>query len=90
MSTNELQECKLWCHGPNWLSQDKDNWPKWNINEVSKEIFANISKEIKGPKTMFEISSAAGESPLEISHESKGEESSNQNKLNLEQSKRSF
>ena len=25
MSTNELQECKLWWHGPNWLSHDKDN-----------------------------------------------------------------
>ena len=30
---------------------------------------------------MFEISSAAGKDPLEISHESKGEESSNHNKL---------
>ena len=30
---------------------------------------------------MFEISSSAGESPLEISHESKGEESSKHNKL---------
>ena len=30
---------------------------------------------------MFEISSAAGEDLLEISHESKGEESSNHNKL---------
>ena len=30
---------------------------------------------------MFEISSAAGEGPLEISHESKGEESSKHNKL---------
>ena len=36
----------------------------WNINEVSKEILADSSKEIKGPKTMFKISSVAGEGPL--------------------------
>ena len=53
----------------------------WKVNEVSKDIFADISKEIKGPKTMFKISSAEGEGPLEISHESKREESSNHNKL---------
>ena len=23
ISTNELKECKLWWHGPNWLSQAK-------------------------------------------------------------------
>ena len=55
MSTNELQKCKLWWHGPNWLSQGKDNWPLWNVHKVSKEILADISKEIKAPKTMFEI-----------------------------------
>ena len=50
MSTNELQKCKLWWHGPNWLSQGKDNWPLWNVHKVSKEILADISKEIKAPK----------------------------------------
>ena len=50
----------------------------WN---VSKEILAGISKELKGPKNMFKISSAAEEGPLEISCEIKGEESSNHNKL---------
>ena len=69
MSTNELQKCKLWWHGPNWLSQGKDNWPLWNVHKVSKEILADISKEIKAPKTMFEIFFTAGEGPLEISHE---------------------
>ena len=53
----------------------------WNVYEVSKEILADISKEINEPKNMLEISSAAGEGPLEISHESKGEESRNHNKL---------
>ena len=53
----------------------------WSVYEVSKEILVDISKEINGPKNMFKISSAAGEGPLEISHESKGEESSNYNKL---------
>ena len=33
MSTNELHEWNLWWHGPNWLSQHKDNWPKWKVNE---------------------------------------------------------
>ena len=64
---------------------DQIGWAKtkvmWNINEVSKEILADSSKEIKGPKTMFKISSVAGEGPLEISHKSKGEKSSNHNKL---------
>ena len=81
MSTNELQECKLWWYGPNWLSQDKDHWLMWNVNEVSKEILVDIIKEIKRSKTMFEVSSAAGEGPLDITHESKGEESSKHNKL---------
>ena len=47
---------------------DQIGWAKtkvmWNINEVSKEILADSSKEIKGPKTMFKISSVAGEGPL--------------------------
>ena len=90
MSTNELQKCKLWWHQPNWLSQDKDNWPLWNVREVSKEILAGISKEIKAPKTMFEIYSAAGEGPLEISHESIGKEYSNHNKLVHKNVKSSF
>ena len=79
MSTNESQKCKLWWHGPNWLSQDKDNCPLWKVHEVSKKILADFSKEIKARKTMFEISLAAGEGPLEISHEIIGEESSNHN-----------
>ena len=79
MSTNELQECRLWWHGPNWLNQDNSNWPMWNVNEASEEILADISKEIKGP--MFQISSAAGEGPWEISHKNKGEKSTNHNKL---------
>ena len=53
----------------------------WNVHEVSKEILADVSKEIKAPKTIFEISSAAGEGPLEVLHESIGKESSNHNKL---------
>ena len=53
----------------------------WNINEVGKEILADISKDIKGPNAMFEISSAAGKGPSEISHESKGEESNIHKKL---------
>ena len=64
MGTKELQERKLWWYGPNWLSHNKDNWPMWNIYEVSKEILAGIYKEIKGPKNMFEISFAAGKRPL--------------------------
>ena len=80
MGTKELQECKLWCYGPNWLNQDQDNWPMWNFYVVSKEILADISKEIKGPKRSFgEVLSR--ESPLEISYESKREEYSNHNKL---------
>ena len=31
MDTKELQECKLWWHGSSWWSQDKDNWPMWNV-----------------------------------------------------------
>ena len=57
------------------MDQNKDNWPMSNINEVGKEILADISKDIKGPNAMFEISSTAGKGPLEISHESKREES---------------
>ena len=53
MGTKKLQECKLWCYGPNWLNQDQDNWPMWNFYVVSKEILADISKEIKGPKRSF-------------------------------------
>ena len=53
----------------------------WNINEVGKEILADISKDIKGPNAMFEISSAAGKGPSEISHKSKGEESNIHKKL---------
>ena len=34
ISTNELQECKLWWNGPNWLRQGKDHLPVWNVNEV--------------------------------------------------------
>ena len=79
MSTNELQECMLWWHGPNWLNQGNSNWPMWNVNEVSEEILADISKEIKG--SMFKISSAAGEGPWKILHKSKGEKSTNHNKL---------
>ena len=42
MGTKELQECKLWWHEPNWLSHCEDNWPIWNVYEVSKEIFADV------------------------------------------------
>ena len=79
MGTKELQECTLRWHRPNWLSQGKDNWTIWNIYE--EEILADISTETKRPKTMLEISSAEGEGPLEISHKSKGGESSNHNKF---------
>ena len=36
MCTKELQECKLWWHVPNWLSQDRGDWPIWNVYAVSK------------------------------------------------------
>ena len=48
----------------------------WNVYEVSKEIFANISKEMKGPKNVQNFFCSRGRS-----HESNGGESSNHDKL---------
>ena len=62
MGTKELQECKLWRHRSNWLSQDKDNQPMWNGYGVSKEILADISKEIKRPKNVRNFFSSRGKS----------------------------
>ena len=46
----KLHECKLWWSRPNWLSQDKNNWPIRNVYEVSKEALADFSKNKRTKK----------------------------------------
>lgn len=72
------------------VEPSKKNWRMWYVYEVSKETLADISKEVKGPENIFEISSPAGESPLEISNERKGGEFNNHNRLVQNNLKSSF
>ena len=32
----ELKESKLWWHGPERLKQEKEKWPTWDVNEISR------------------------------------------------------
>lgn len=50
LSPEKLNECNLWWHGPSWLVQERELWPK-NVTEEeiqAKEV--EIRKEIKPTK----------------------------------------
>ena len=60
MTTEELKKSDLWWHGPEWLKEDADQWPTWNIDEVSKETIAKmLESDEKGPKILYETSMPA-------------------------------
>ena len=43
------------------MTKHHNDWPAWNVNVPSKNIMEAISKENKGPKTLYEVSSLAEE-----------------------------
>ena len=51
----------MWWEGPEWITSDADNWPTWNIPEVTKETLEKIQSEEKGSKVLYEISALAQE-----------------------------
>ena len=47
------------------MKQEKEKRPTWDVNEISKDMLAEILKEVKGPKILYEISSLVEESPAD-------------------------
>ena len=39
---------------PKWITSDADNWPTWNIPEVTKETLEEIQSEEKWPRVLYE------------------------------------
>ena len=42
ISAKQLEENKLWMHGPNWI-QNRNDWPTWTRNELN--ILTTISED---------------------------------------------
>ena len=56
-----LQGNGIWWHGSAWLQNYYNDWSTWNGDILSKDAMDAISTGNKGPKTLFELSSLAGE-----------------------------
>ena len=65
MSIAELKTSKLWWNGPEWLMQEKEEWPQWNTEIIDP---GNRSEdEVSNPEVIFEMSGAQLESKNETS-----------------------
>ena len=67
-STVELQQEKLWWHGPDWLIQPNKSWPQWKYDTSGTQkddIAAETASEVKKTKVMYEAKLVAGEGPTE-------------------------
>lgn len=66
IGTQELQDKKLWWHGPKWLTKSKRDWPEWQPELTAKqkeEIQTETESEYRKTKVMFEAKLVAGEGP---------------------------
>ena len=64
----ELQQEKLWWHGPDWLIQPNKSWPQWKYDTSGTQkddIAAETASEVKKTKVMYEAKLVAGEGPTE-------------------------
>ena len=68
MSSEDLQSCKLWWNGPDWLKDDISSWPTWNVEKVDQNTIQMIQSEVKGPTTLYEATILAQE-PKELKEE---------------------
>ena len=68
MSSEDLQSCKLWWNGPDWLKDDISSWPTWNVEKVDQNTIQMIQSEAKGPTTLYEATILAQE-PKELKEE---------------------
>ncbi|MCP4486607.1 MAG: hypothetical protein GY820_04700, partial [Gammaproteobacteria bacterium] len=60
MSCAELKNFDLWWLGPKWLTKNKQEWPKWNVPEVTPEILLQVeSEEKKAQKNFYETQAMA-------------------------------
>ena len=38
---------ELWLHGPKWLKESQENWPKGNVSKITPEVLNEINKEVR-------------------------------------------
>ena len=51
----------MWWKGREWITSQADNWPTWNIPEVTNKTLEKIKSEEKGSKVLYKISALAQE-----------------------------
>ena len=55
----DLKWTALWWKGPELITSDAENWPTWNIPEVTKETLEKIQLEEKEGKVLYKTSALA-------------------------------
>ena len=38
---------ELWLHGPKWLKESQENWPKGNVSKITPEVLNEINKKVR-------------------------------------------
>ena len=59
VSVKNLKDNQLWWHGPEWLNQEYETWPTWNIPTIDLSKLEN--EESSSKQVLYEITEAVTE-----------------------------
>ena len=58
LSVSEISDCNSWWYGPGWLQCKEENWPTWNVPDISPaklKEFLNEPKKVES-QVLYESS----------------------------------
>jgi len=64
LTVQEIVDCPLWWHGPEWLKSEQTTWPSWNIPDITPDRLDHLLEmSKKGSQVIYEATNVVRDDP---------------------------